>query len=259
MSAPSPINVTNLINIGTDFTEIYKPNDWYNGYISDLMFSARLPNLAEYKPPKAESEFLNRQERNEQVRDYGAKHPHMHLSLYTARKETPENRTRLVTIRLWNLEPEYRDTLFPYISQAAQILLQSNDVWTARVEDAGHGLPGADDEITIRVAGFELPRGEASRDQPIWYSMTLTQANTEYSLTLPDNTRKYSIKARGASGDPQGNIRYAFKKGTVTAASGYDLIPFSNEESDSNLNLIGETLYLSTETANLPILVKAWV
>lgn len=89
--------------------------------------------------------------------------------------------------------------------------------------------------------------------------MTLGETNKEYAIALPGNTRKYSVKARGAANDPQGNIRFAFQPGVVTAASGYDLIPFSNEESDSNLNLVKQTLYLATETANLPILVKAWV
>ena len=86
---------------------------------------------------------------------------------------------------------------------------------------------------------------------PTIYNKTLTDADTEYSQDLPDNTVKFEVKAR---------TPVAIKLAFVATESGttYFTIPaglsYSEDEVDTT-----KTLYMQSATAGVVAEIKVWV
>lgn len=92
---------------------------------------------------------------------------------------------------------------------------------------------------------------------PSLNSLTLTNADTEYSLVIPRGTKKFSVFTNHASGA----FRFAWESGKVASptepyvnvANG---LSYTEEDLDTKENL---TMYLASSTAGLVVVVSYWV
>jgi|GEM_PF-1643932 len=81
--------------------------------------------------------------------------------------------------------------------------------------------------------------------EPIVYNKTLTNADTEYSVTLPDHTKKLTFQCRTAD-----DIRFAFEPGKVaTPTEPYITLKANSTYDEKDLDLVGKTLYLACSVA----------
>lgn len=89
---------------------------------------------------------------------------------------------------------------------------------------------------------------------PTIYNVTLTNANTEYSQTLPANLRSFSMQARQSA-----DVRWSHETGKVATP----VAPYMTMKSGGNVN-VGEldpntlTLYLASATAGTVVEIIAW-
>lgn len=83
------------------------------------------------------------------------------------------------------------------------------------------------------------------------YNLTLTNADTEYSQALPENTFKVMIKARSTTA--------AMKLSYTSGESGttYFTIPAGQTYWDDNINT-SQTVYLQSPTAGTVAEIMAW-
>lgn len=92
---------------------------------------------------------------------------------------------------------------------------------------------------------------------PEIYNVTLTSANTEYSLELPANCRAWSMQARTAA-----DVRFAFETGKVaTPTAPYSTLKASGAFTSPELfqnNTGSLTLYLASATAGTIVEVVSW-
>lgn len=89
---------------------------------------------------------------------------------------------------------------------------------------------------------------------PIVYNITLTNANTEYSQALPDNTRELRFRCRTSD-----DIRFAWEPGKVAApTSPYLTLPAGSDYWSDWNNLSGKTLYFASSTAGVVVELEVW-
>lgn len=82
-------------------------------------------------------------------------------------------------------------------------------------------------------------------------NVTLTNANTEYSFSIPSHTRKLSLKTR----DPQHSVKIAFANGQ----SGSVYFTLSNESwSEDTILAVDLTLYCQSPNAGCILEVVIW-
>lgn len=100
--------------------------------------------------------------------------------------------------------------------------------------------------------------------KPSVRNLTLGTANSEYSLTLPTGTRRFTLKARSDDGDTEGIIRYSFVSGVVATGApvgdeGYYTIQCGVEDTEFQINLNEPmSIYLASPTSNVSIALKYW-
>jgi hypothetical protein len=100
---------------------------------------------------------------------------------------------------------------------------------------------------------------------PTIQNVTLTSADTEYSLTLPDNTRAFSFQCRTAF-----DVRYAFETGKVaTPTAPYATVKsghwYNSMESMGNYTPAGDattdydgTIYFAADEAGVIVELISW-
>lgn len=92
---------------------------------------------------------------------------------------------------------------------------------------------------------------------PSMQSVTLTNANTQYSLVLPRGTKRYELFTNHASGA----FRFAYETGKVAGPTE----PYYNVPNGFVFNVDGldftdpVTIYLASDTAGLIVNVHYWV
>lgn len=87
---------------------------------------------------------------------------------------------------------------------------------------------------------------------PIIYNVTLTNAGTEYSQTLPANTRKVLIRVRSGASD----LKLAYTSGE--SGTKYITIPAGSSKYLEGIYIKGETLYFQSPTASEVVEIEAW-
>ncbi len=86
------------------------------------------------------------------------------------------------------------------------------------------------------------------------YNVTLTNANTEYSQTLPSNVRAVAFRCRTAC-----DVRFAWESGRVAAPiAPYQTLKANGEYWKDNIRVSSLTLYLASDTAGVVVEVEAW-
>jgi len=86
---------------------------------------------------------------------------------------------------------------------------------------------------------------------PTIYNLSMPLAATEYSQALTNNTKKITIKVRGG-----GTLRVAFASGDTNV--NYLTIPPGASYSESDLNLVGKTVYLQCNSAGRVAEILEW-
>jgi len=89
---------------------------------------------------------------------------------------------------------------------------------------------------------------------PTVYNKTLTNADTEYTQTLPSSCEKFMFWAR-----TNVDIRFAFETGKVaTPTAPYLTLKGGTAFSESGLSLSSKTLYLASSTAGTVVEILCW-
>lgn len=91
----------------------------------------------------------------------------------------------------------------------------------------------------------------ASATSPIIYNLNAALANTEYSIALPDDTRRYVIKARNAS-----RIQFSFQ--ALQSNTNFITIKPGNSWSENDLKLDSKVLYFRVSKPNTSIELLIW-
>jgi len=92
-------------------------------------------------------------------------------------------------------------------------------------------------------------------DTPIIYNVTMTNADTEYSLALPTNTLKLLFRCQ----DNTITTRFSFITGKVAAPTTPYRTLFAGEVRDiSGLNIITRTLYIACGIAGHIMEIEVW-
>lgn len=95
-------------------------------------------------------------------------------------------------------------------------------------------------------------------------NITLASANTEYAITLPTDTRRFSLKARNDISDTDEMIRYAFTAGIVAGGGqigdeGYYTIQCGVEDTETMIDTTEPmSVYLAAPVANVAVALKYW-
>lgn len=121
---------------------------------------------------------------------------------------------------------------------------------TLSVDDGGGSLTV---DGTVAVSSSALPTGAATEatlakqlaTTITEYNIHLTNANTEYSQTLPSNTKAFEFQCR-----QNHDIRFAFTAGKVAGpTSPYFTLKAGRTYYKENLDLSNKTIYFASETA----------
>lgn len=88
--------------------------------------------------------------------------------------------------------------------------------------------------------------------------VTIAVANTEYSLTFPEGTKRFAMKVRG--GLSTDTIRIAFESGKVaTPTDPYGSFPANVEKYETDMNLFGElTIYFACSAGGKVVEFEIW-
>lgn len=87
--------------------------------------------------------------------------------------------------------------------------------------------------------------------------VTITNADTEYSFTVPEGTKKIEVHLR--SQDEDVTVRRAWVTGKVaTPVSPYQSFNGAQEWVAEGLNLIGKTLYFACSEASQVLEIETW-
>lgn len=86
-------------------------------------------------------------------------------------------------------------------------------------------------------------------------TVTLTSANTEYSLAFPANTKRFSFNNKGGN-----DTRYAFATGKVAGSvEAFGVLPGGMTEFEDGLNLSTTlTVYFASASAGDKVYVRWW-
>lgn len=91
--------------------------------------------------------------------------------------------------------------------------------------------------------------------EPTLTNLTLTNADTEYSVALPSSTRELRFRCRTLF-----DVRYSFENGEVAgSADPYLTLPAGSDYFSDNNDLTGKTLYLATDEAGVVVEVEVWI
>jgi len=117
----------------------------------------------------------------------------------------------------------------------------------------GDALKGASSKDFTTLES-ELDKKPDEATTPNELTVTLTNANTEYSQTLPDGTKALEFWARESV-----DIRFAFTSGKVaTPTEPYFTLKAGTTYYKENINLTGKTLYLASSVAGSHVEIIAW-
>lgn len=110
------------------------------------------------------------------------------------------------------------------------------------------------DEMAGRSVGTGGTTITPTAINPTLYSVTLTNANQEYSQVLA-NAKKIAFQILSG-----GDIRYAYVTGKVAtgALPYYPLKVGAEEVEDLGSNIFNGTLYLAASTAGTIVIIKVW-
>ena len=90
--------------------------------------------------------------------------------------------------------------------------------------------------------------------QPTVSNVTLTSADTEYSLELASSTRELRFRCRTLF-----DVRFAWVTGKVaTPTAPYLTLPAGSDYSSDIKDLTGKILYLASSEAGVVVEVSAW-
>ena len=95
---------------------------------------------------------------------------------------------------------------------------------------------------------------------PTVSSLTLTTANTEYSIAIPQSTKQLVFQCQPDSNGIQRDLRYAFVTGKVATPTAPYMTLLSGqvfEMSTLNMNS-GLTLYLASGTSSVVVQLEFW-
>ncbi len=91
-------------------------------------------------------------------------------------------------------------------------------------------------------------------ETPNEYNVTLTVANTEYSLALPSSTRELRFRCRTIF-----DVRYSFTKDKVaTPTAPYLTLPAGSDYASDQSDITGKTLFLASSEAGVVVEVEIW-
>jgi hypothetical protein len=139
-----------------------------------------------------------------------------------------------------------------------QRLLEGVNVEVTKIEQLLTPTPTTSDKDSADLAvkiRYLIEKTEAMLTQvtrpttPTIYNKTCTSANTEYSQTLPEKTKKFTLKARG------GTVKVCFTSGQ----SGTTYIELTDGQSwsEDNIEFTG-TVYYQSPTAGTILEIVAW-
>jgi len=124
------------------------------------------------------------------------------------------------------------------------------DITISALRDALKGASNKD--FTTLEAELDKKADEAT--DPNEYTVTLTNADTEYSQALPTGTKALEFWARESV-----DIRFAFTSGKVaTPTEPYHTLKAGTTYYKENINLTGKTLYFASSTAGTHVEILAW-
>lgn len=122
---------------------------------------------------------------------------------------------------------------------------------------AGGGLKVDGSGTALPVSGTIAVSGTVTMSLPTTVThtaTTLTNANTEYTLTVPANTRRLSFKCRTSY-----VMRFAWVTGKVASAvDPYQTLPAGAEYSTGDVLLGASTLYLASAQAGVVVEAEMW-
>lgn len=137
------------------------------------------------------------------------------------------------------------------IGTEADIQVEPRQIGETKLLDENNNVvnPAKEDTLTQVRANTENLVKVAST--PYIYNVECTNANTEYNQALPDNTKKFLIKARG------GQLKVCFTEGQ--SGSVYILLSDGQAWYEDNVLLTGKTLYFQSPNAGVVAEIIAWV
>jgi len=124
------------------------------------------------------------------------------------------------------------------------------DITISALRDALKGASSKD----FTTLETELDKKADEATNPNEYTVTLTNADTEYSQALPTGTKALEFWARESV-----DIRFAFTTGKVaTPTEPYFTLKAGTTYYKESLNLTGSTLYLASSVAGKHVEILAW-
>jgi len=99
---------------------------------------------------------------------------------------------------------------------------------------------------------------EEQKLKPFEYNVTLTEANTQYSQKLPDNTKSWTMKVRTAE-----TVRWARSTGKVAGGiAGAAVAPYLTMDGggipfESGINT-DETIYIASAVAGVVVEIRGY-
>ncbi|WP_190665453.1 hypothetical protein [Microcoleus sp. FACHB-672] len=230
-----------------------------------MLCKARIRSLPELVPT-AVAALATRSEQSADFYEIAKSHPSKRFLLYF---EYPNSNVLFDQgeALLWNRQPYYSLNLIPRLTTRNTVMVGENvKVW-GKFEDnpatAWNGLLEGTDVVTINIAASEESPSSDSFEvsNPEIKTLTLTNANEQYPLIIPDGTRRYYLKCRGDAGvnDVVADVRYSWVPGVVATRNGsYEILPADIEDGENNVYLVGKTLYLASSAANVVVTLKVW-
>ena len=107
---------------------------------------------------------------------------------------------------------------------------------------------------TLRIDDNRQPITGSGSLTPNQYTITITNADTEYSQALPENTKALEFKCRTAVA-----TRFAFETGKVaTPTDPYMTLPANATYFKDDLVMSSTTLYVAAASGTLKVEVIAW-
>jgi len=129
-------------------------------------------------------------------------------------------------------------------------ILGKLDITLSALRDALRGASTKD----FSTLETELDKKPDEATDPNEYTVTLTNADTEYSQALPAGTKALEFWARESV-----DIRFAFTSGKVaTPTEPYFTLRSGGVYYKENINLTGKTLYLACGEAGKHVEILAW-
>ena len=122
------------------------------------------------------------------------------------------------------------------------------------IADLRTGLQTAVDSLSVVVASDQGALTVSEAATVVEYSVTLTNANTEYSQVLPANCRKLAFRCRTGA-----VCRYAWVTGKVaTPTAPYQTLQTFADFVLDGVKIVAGTVYLASATAGVVIEMEAW-